>query len=1082
MSSDNIQKLLNDPTFQETLAEIAGQKNIPLPKIEKEARGYLKELYTEHAPLADMVAIQMAEYVLGRGYETTIDTNDEEMRRLSRLMRKSSVAFVMTHKTYIDMFVLTVVLARYGLPIPYIFSGINMAFAGLGQLGRKVGSIFIRRSFKDNDVYKATLRHFIASVIGNRQHFMWAIEGTRSRTGKLVWPKMGILKYVAEAQTPKKPVAFIPVSIVYDLIPDVEQMTKEGRGAEKSAESLSWFLNYVRKMGQDMGRISIRFGEPVDMGEAADDPTVNLVRGTADSALPRFALELAYQINKITPVTTASLVCATLLSRYAATKAVLTRDIANLMALIESHKSDALVDREKSLGSSLQNALNLLLKAEIIQQQGRGAQAKYAIIPDNYLSAVYYSNMAVHHLVNRAFIELGVAKLAGDTSDDTQLAFWQEIMALRDLFKFEFFYSRRAIFSDEIESDLQLFHDNWNTGTVAPLRDQQILVAPALLSPYVEAYQVVAQALKGWVGDFDANECLRVCLSLGEEMHWQGRVRRREAVSKPFLLNGIRLAKHRNLIPDVNNNRHDELDRFIAELDAVSDRILQLQSLILEQQTERTVVPITREIVPGSKLDVIAKEVLQDEQGSHIGAFFDLDRTLIDGFSAQQFVQTRLLSGRATSQEIIAQLSGIIVYALGNRNFAALAATGTRGVSGIDERVFLEVGEEVYLKYLTKAIFPESRALVAAHLAQGHTVAIISAATPYQVEPVARDLGIEHVIATRMEVENGKFTGRLIEPPSWGEGKAYYARQLAEKHNLDLSKSYFYTDSAEDMALLEIVGKPRPLNPDTKLSAAAYQHNWPIYRFTDEDRPNILNIVRTGLLAGSMIPAALGGIATGTLNLSRTDGVNTMTALLGDLATRLAGIEVVVKGEENLWAERPAVFLFNHQSNADMFILSKILRKDVRAIAKKELLYSPVGPLFMIAGVIFIDRSNREKAIEAMKPAVEALQNGTSIAIAPEGTRSHDTTLGRFKKGAFHLAMNAKVPIVPIVIKDAHSILPRGSALVRSSAVEVRVLPPIDVTQWQASQLNERIDEVRNMFLQELGQMPIEEVIEVIEG
>jgi putative phosphoserine phosphatase/1-acylglycerol-3-phosphate O-acyltransferase len=207
-----------------------------------------------------------------------------------------------------------------------------------------------------------------------------------------------------------------------------------------------------------------------------------------------------------------------------------------------------------------------------------------------------------------------------------------------------------------------------------------------------------------------------------------------------------------------------------------------------------------------------------------------------------------------------------------------------------------------------------------------------------------------------------------------------------------------------------------------------------------------------------------------------------MTALLGDIATRLAGIEIVAKGEENLWAERPAVFIFNHQSNADMFILTKLLRKDVRAIAKKELLYSPVGPLFMIAGVIFIDRSNREKAIEGMKPAVKALQNGTSIAIAPEGTRSYDTTLGQFKKGAFHLAMQANVPIVPIVIKDAHSILPRGSALVRSQAVEVVVLPPIDVSNWRAEELNERIDEVRNLYLQELGQMPSDEFIEVVEG
>ena len=89
--------------------------------------------------------------------------------------------------------------------------------------------------------------------------------------------------------------------------------------------------------------------------------------------------------------------------------------------------------------------------------------------------------------------------------------------------------------------------------------------------------------------------------------------------------------------------------------------------------------------------------------------------------------------------------------------------------------------------------------MVAAHIAKGHTVAIVSAATPYQVDPIARDLGITHVMCTRMEVEDGVFTGNIIKPACWGEGKAYAGQKLAEKYHLDLRKSFFYTDSAEDL-------------------------------------------------------------------------------------------------------------------------------------------------------------------------------------------------------------------------------------------------------------------------------------------
>ena len=110
-----------------------------------------------------LIGIQLMQYVLSRGYDKTIDVNPLEIKRLAKIMRRHPVAFVMTHKTYIDMFVLAVVLFRHGLPLPYIFAGINMAFFGVSQFGRKTGAIFIRRDIRDNAVYKATLKAFYRS-------------------------------------------------------------------------------------------------------------------------------------------------------------------------------------------------------------------------------------------------------------------------------------------------------------------------------------------------------------------------------------------------------------------------------------------------------------------------------------------------------------------------------------------------------------------------------------------------------------------------------------------------------------------------------------------------------------------------------------------------------------------------------------------------------------------------------------------------------------------------------------------------------------------------------------------------------
>jgi putative phosphoserine phosphatase/1-acylglycerol-3-phosphate O-acyltransferase len=124
-----------------------------------------------------------------------------------------------------------------------------------------------------------------------------------------------------------------------------------------------------------------------------------------------------------------------------------------------------------------------------------------------------------------------------------------------------------------------------------------------------------------------------------------------------------------------------------------------------------------------------------------------------------------------------------------------------------------------------------------------------------------------------------------------------------------------------------------------------------------------------------------------------------------------------------------------------------------------------------MAGVVFVDRADSEKAIESLKPIVDALQGGMSLAIFPEGTRSYDYKLGRFKKGPFHIAMQAGVPIVPIVIRNAHDVMPRGATFVRPSAVDIVVLPPVSTQNWKIENIDEHVQDIRQLYLDELGQV-----------
>jgi len=467
----------------------------------------------------------------------------------------------------------------------------------------------------------------------------------------------------------------------------------------------------------------------------------------------------------------------------------------------------------------------------------------------------------------------------------------------------------------------------------------------------------------------------------------------------------------------------------------------------------------------------LTREIDEGPSGPQIGAFFDVDRTLIAGFSALEFLRDGLSTGLMGPWQLRDTIATVIRFQMQQITFSAFV-TGVSGLlRGQSEAEFAETGGRIFTERLAGGIYPESRALVEAHLRKGHTVAVVSAATRYQIEPLARDLGIAHVLCTQLEVRNGRFTGEVVRPTCYGEGKALYVRRLAKRRRVHLSESYFYTDSEEDLALLEIVGNPRPLNPTRTLTEIATARGWPARRFTSRGTPGVTDVVRTALALGSIVPSFLLGLPAAVFDGSWRRAVNVGTATWGELGTALAGIDMRVIGEEHVWSHRPAVFIFNHQSGVDTLLIAKLLRRDIVAVAKQELRRNLIfGPVFALTGTVFIDRFNHEKAIEALQPAVDALRQGLSLVIAPEGTRSPTPRLGRFKKGAFHMAMAAGVPIVPIVFRNSLDALPKHGVIVRPAVVEAVVHPPVRTDSWTPETLDEKIDAVRRLYLETLGQ------------
>ena len=476
------------------------------------------------------------------------------------------------------------------------------------------------------------------------------------------------------------------------------------------------------------------------------------------------------------------------------------------------------------------------------------------------------------------------------------------------------------------------------------------------------------------------------------------------------------------------------------------------------------------------------QDVLDAPEGAHIAALFDFDGTIIAGYSATAMLWEKIKRREMTAEEVVETINVMAQYTTGNMGFSGLMTGAAKFMKGVTEESYFEFGEELYAKYIARKVYPEARALIEAHRAKGHTIAIVSSATIYQIEATARDLDIEHVLCSQYEVENGEFTGNIIRPLCFGEGKVIAAENLAADYDLDLDQSYFYSDSYDDIELLERVGKPRPLNPNAKLRDVARENDWPLEKYESRGQGKPVDYVRTIYATGSLIGSAIASLPIWALTGSQREAMNFSTGLFGDIATALTGCELEVTGEENLWTSRPCIFVFNHQSKADVMILAKLIRKDMGGVAKKEVRDTPViGKLMELAGTVFIDRANARSAIKAMAPLIDAIKiDGKSIVIAPEGTRTLSPKLGPFKKGAFHMAIQAGVPMVPIVIHNAGDVAPKNEFLMRPAKVRVDVLPAVDTSNWSVRTISEHVAEVRGMFLEALGQGEEEEALEAL--
>ncbi|MFI5780229.1 HAD-IB family hydrolase [Nocardia sp. NPDC051570] len=471
-------------------------------------------------------------------------------------------------------------------------------------------------------------------------------------------------------------------------------------------------------------------------------------------------------------------------------------------------------------------------------------------------------------------------------------------------------------------------------------------------------------------------------------------------------------------------------------------------------------------------LDAAVAAIRSGPRGPRVGAIFDFGGTVVHGFTPPSGPR-RMLRRRATRRTLAESLLTSIRGARGEGEYERFLQRTMHTWAGHSESELTELGENLFRRTIYGHLYPEAWRLIRAHEAAGHTIVLATCLTRFQVLPAATELGIDHVLYTPMAVRDGVLTGHVDGKPLWRTGKAEAVRRFAATHGLDLPASYAYADAAPDLPLLDMTGHPTAVNPDPRVAMEATERGWPVLTFRPRAPARLRDIARTAVgFAGLLGGAAAGALATsGTRDRRRM--ADAMIGVAADATLRTTGVRIRIVGARHARAPRPAVFLFNHQSQFDMVVLAEVLGAGFTGIAKQEITANPIfGPLLRFTGATFIDRSDTEGARAALIPVVDTLRGGLSLVIAPEGTRSLTPRVGPFKKGAFHIAIQAGVPVIPIVIRNAGEIAWRNSAIVRKGIVDVAVLPPIDVSGWDPQRMDAEIDRVRQLFVDTLLDWP----------
>jgi glycerol-3-phosphate O-acyltransferase len=565
-------EVLRSREVRSAIALVASSQGRPEAEVERRARKLLAEIAADLNIRAVRAYCRFLSLVYSRIY-AGIDIDEEGLARVREAMRRGPVVFVPSHRSHVDYLLVSHMIFYRGLIPPHIAAGKNLSFWPLGWIFRKGGAFFMRRSFKGDPLYLAVFRAYLQKLLREGFSVEFFIEGGRSRTGKMLFPKMGLLAMIVEAFLDGKvrDLALVPVHITYEKIIEVDSYSRELLGASKEKESLKGLLTVPKVLRSRYGRVYLDFAEPVSLSAfvaARGQPGGGTGEAESRRDLVRaLAMRLTYDITRVARAAPSALAALALLGggrRGTARERFLevTHWLRDLLRVKHARLSKAL--RGPSITHSMDEAIRLFEGSGAIEVANQEDVIVYLVPEQARLQLDYYKNGILHAFVAEAIVACALLGEVGPAVPRVRVR--DRARKLSRLLKYEFIF-RPGVAFDELFDDacrnlerLGMLQAEEGMLRPVPERRADVRLLAGLVEHFIEAYAMAAQGLRLLRGGpLSERVLLQRILSASRRAFLTGDLRRFEACSKLIFENALRYLRDEGVLAEVP--AEDETDR-----------------------------------------------------------------------------------------------------------------------------------------------------------------------------------------------------------------------------------------------------------------------------------------------------------------------------------------------------------------------------------------------------------------------------------------------------------------------------------------------------------------------------------------